>query len=307
MKGVRSLSPRRIVCGVDFSPLAMRALDVSVALARRSRGTVHAVHADESGVAPLSDIGLAPADDPNAREALRQRLERELAARRETGVKLIAHVEAGAAADTLSRRARSSGAELVVVGTHGRQALSHVLFGSVAERLVQTCPVSVLTVPHTARARWPFRTIVCATDFSESSRAALAAALSVLPEAEPELHVVHVLEDASFLGQFDHAVAQQLTEDLRHALDAEVEHFAPHAKQIMRHVRAGIVYDQILAEAQRADADLVVLGATGHTGVERAALGSVTARVARGCPVPVLVVRTPEGASAETAVAPARP
>jgi nucleotide-binding universal stress UspA family protein len=54
----------------------------------------------------------------------------------------------GAAAQEIVRRATQSGADLIVVGTHGRSGLTHALVGSVAERVVQhaTCPV--LVVPH---------------------------------------------------------------------------------------------------------------------------------------------------------------
>jgi nucleotide-binding universal stress UspA family protein len=285
-------SPRTIVCGVDFSSLSFRALDLSVAIARASGGTVHAIHVDEAGAAPLADLGLTPGDDPAQREMLRLKLERDLAARRSPEVTIVGHVEVGMPSAILPRAASAHEADLVVVGTHGRRAVSNLLLGSVAEHVIHTSPVSVVTVPHTDVRHWPFRTVVCATDFSEGARVALRASLSLLPSAAPRLHVLHVLEPGPFLAKFDHEAAMRLTEDLRRALDEEVERFAPQLDPIMRHVRGGIVFDEILAEAQRAEADLVVLGATGHTARERALLGSVTARVVRGCPVPVLVARS---------------
>ncbi len=300
------LTPKILVAGVDFSPLSRAALDLCVAIARRNGpgAIVHAVHADESGIAPLADIGLAPADDPDLRDALRRDLERELAARRENGVVLTAHVEPGAAAEVLTGAARKFDADLVVLGTHGRKGLTHALLGSVAERVVQVCPVTVLTVPQadhdgdsrgatSAAQRWPFRTIVCGTDFSEGSRVALRSSLSVLPSAEPTLHLVHALEAATFLGRFDEEAAKEVSDDLQRALDTEVKHFSPDGDRVVAHLRGGIVYDEILAAAEELAADLIVLGATGHTGVERALLGSVTSRVVRGSRVPVLVVRPP--------------
>jgi nucleotide-binding universal stress UspA family protein len=284
-------SLRTIVCGVDFSALAGAALDLAVSIAREHGAAVHAVHADESAIAPLADVGLAPGGDEGLREALREQLASDLARLGDRGVKLVPRVEAGPAAEVLRVAAVSLGADLVVVGTHGRTALSHALLGSVAERVVQISPTSVLTVPRRGTTRWPFRTVVCATDFSEGAQAALRASLSLARGAR-NLHVVHVLEAASFLGQFDGEAADALVSDLRSALDEEVERHAPPAQRIMKHVRGGIVYDQILDEAERADADLVVLGATGHSGVERALLGSTTARVVRGSRIPVLVVRS---------------
>jgi nucleotide-binding universal stress UspA family protein len=59
-------------------------------------------------------------------------------------------------------------------------------------------------------------------------------------------------------------------------------------------VRPGTPHREILAYVEEHDADLVVLGTRGQTGLERYLLGSVTERVLRSSPVPVMTVRQPE-------------
>ena len=63
-----------------------------------------------------------------------------------------AEVAAGPAADTIVRIAQERGADLIVMGTHGRTGLQHVLLGSVAEKVVRLAPCPVLTVRHQAAA-----------------------------------------------------------------------------------------------------------------------------------------------------------
>jgi len=55
---------------------------------------------------------------------------------------------AGHPAEAIVRTAEECGADLIVMGTHGRTGLSHVLLGSVAEKVVRMAPCPVLTVRH---------------------------------------------------------------------------------------------------------------------------------------------------------------
>ena len=55
------------------------------------------------------------------------------------------------AAETIVQYARDHAVDLIVMGTHGRRALAHVLMGSVAERVVRMAPCPVLTVRHPER------------------------------------------------------------------------------------------------------------------------------------------------------------
>jgi len=61
-------------------------------------------------------------------------------------------IAVGPPADTIARVARELGADLIVMGTHGRTGVQHVLLGSVAEKVVRMAPCPVLTVRHEAIA-----------------------------------------------------------------------------------------------------------------------------------------------------------
>ena len=95
--------------------------------------------------------------------------------------------------------------DLIVMGTHGRRAMAHLLVGSVAEKVVRTAPCPVLTVriPNTnssCRTRWrlamiALKKILVATDFSEAADAALAYGRALARTFGATLHVLHVVDD----------------------------------------------------------------------------------------------------------------
>jgi nucleotide-binding universal stress UspA family protein len=62
------------------------------------------------------------------------------------GVSPKAQVILGDAAEEILKYVRSEGIDLIIMGTHGRKGLEKIVFGSVAERVVQKSPVPVLTI-----------------------------------------------------------------------------------------------------------------------------------------------------------------
>jgi nucleotide-binding universal stress UspA family protein len=82
--------------------------------------------------------------------ALRE-LDRTTERVRESGIKTRSLMRVGAPFLEIINMAQSEGADLIVMGTHGRTGLSHVLMGSVAERVVNKAPCPVLTIRHPDR------------------------------------------------------------------------------------------------------------------------------------------------------------
>ena len=146
------------------------------------------------------------------------------------------------------------------------------------------------------------RRILCPVDSSESSRRALDHALALSRWYEAELTILHVsplmptifgLEPApseAMLAPFDRqAVGRELAAFVGNTADVRP---APQLR-----VLAGPTVGTILAFAAEAGTDLIVLGTHGRTGFERFMLGSVTEKVVRRAPCPVLTVpRRAEGA-----------
>jgi nucleotide-binding universal stress UspA family protein len=143
-----------ILMPTDFSPPSDHALEYGVALARQAGATIHLVHV----VAHPIEIAAWPetyyAEYAGLRQQLHEDAERQLAARVKSiaGVKVITGVLDGSPARAIVAAARDSRCQLIVMGTHGRGGFSHLVLGSVAERVVRTAPCPVLTVPAASTA-----------------------------------------------------------------------------------------------------------------------------------------------------------
>ncbi len=147
---------RRILVPYDFSEGADRALQEAAMLARQCRGRLRVLHVLAPMPVPLNVPSHAVPDlhdfVPTQKAALERRLRRLLGSRRPPA---SVSVEVGPPAQRILEAAAH--ADSIVMGTHGRTGLPHLLLGSVAERVVRHAPIPVLTVrtPRKKRAGAP--------------------------------------------------------------------------------------------------------------------------------------------------------
>jgi len=132
-----------VVVATDGSESVRRAVAVAIDLAERFGATVHAL-----SVVDTDEIEGTPA---SVREDLRGALV-ESAAEATGDVcdlvreEVVTVVREGRPAAEIAEHAREEDADVVAMGTRGRHGENRFLIGSVAERVVRTCPVPVLTV-----------------------------------------------------------------------------------------------------------------------------------------------------------------
>jgi nucleotide-binding universal stress UspA family protein len=139
--------PRHILVPHDFSDTAQHALSLAVDLASKLGARVTVVHAYEIPSFAYPDgVGLAAEVIGNIQRAARAALEGVAARIREPGVEVQAVLREGRAWSEINSAAKEVQADLIVMGTHGRQGLARALLGSVAEKVVRTAPCPVLTV-----------------------------------------------------------------------------------------------------------------------------------------------------------------
>ena len=140
-----------VLVAIDFSDGSDEALAQAIDLAKQTGATLDILHVVEFG-AEVFPYGLSYFED---RGGLIAHLDRELSRRADmaaaTGVTARTRLREGSAAREILEHAREIGADLVVVGTHGRTGLAHALLGSVAERVVRHARVPVLTIPFSKR------------------------------------------------------------------------------------------------------------------------------------------------------------
>ncbi len=137
-----------IVVATDGSDSVGRAIDVAVDVAARFDAEVHAVYVVDRGeVESTPDEvrdDLREALDDHGEAALEQVT--DAATARDPDLGVTAEVREGRPAAEIAGYARDVDADVVVMGTRGRHGENRFLIGSVAERVVRTCPVPVLTV-----------------------------------------------------------------------------------------------------------------------------------------------------------------
>lgn len=152
---------KSILLTTDLSENADAAAPYAVELAQRFGGTIHLVHVFEdaafyAAAAATEGMMVDPSDWINAslrdREQKLKALAERLSASGKVPVKPSLHQ--GHAAMAIVEAAKDLKADCVVIATHGRTGLSHLVFGSVAERVVRLCPCPVLSIrPQALKAK----------------------------------------------------------------------------------------------------------------------------------------------------------
>jgi nucleotide-binding universal stress UspA family protein len=140
---------KKILFATDFSPASEAALKYATSLARDSGATLLIAHVEEL---PLPYAGgemyFAQPEYPNPE--IRRMLEAIVPP--DKSVRYEHRLTQGTAAEEIVRLADENGAELIVMGTHGRTGLSRVLMGSVAELVMRHANCPVLTLKQANKA-----------------------------------------------------------------------------------------------------------------------------------------------------------
>lgn len=138
----------RIMCPVDFSAGSSEALRVAAELARERDAALVLVHVWSPAQMTMGEGYLAPTVIQDMVDGETAQLAKSKTEAQQLGVKEVAtRLLTGVPWDEIVSAARSDSAvDLIVIGTHGRTGLAHVLLGSVAEKVVRHAPCPVLVV-----------------------------------------------------------------------------------------------------------------------------------------------------------------
>lgn len=296
-------SPTRILVPTDFSRCAEQALALAVALARRYHAELHVLRVTPfrsfDPYNPLYELrDRAPADSLRDAEVKAQ-LRASLASHDLDGINVrLVHRTVLEVGPSIVDYAAEAQAQLVVLGTHGHRGLRYLLLGSVAAEVVRLAPCPVLTVREQPAERH-FQTwsrILVPIDFSESSLRALRVAGEVSTALGARMDLLHVVPRIHPLTLPDTSCAT--TDELEHSCCQEAQAalerlcadktLPPHSTQ---QVVLGQPADRIVHQAGELASDLILIATHGRTGFTRFLLGSVTEKVVRHSPCPVLTLK----------------
>jgi nucleotide-binding universal stress UspA family protein len=146
--------PKKILVPTDFSEASDAALEYAVTLGQKLGATVSLVHSFELPLVGFPDGALTISAEMasniiGAAEKALRRVAEDYAKR---GIQIETRLEQADPRDGVLSAATKVGADLIVMGTHGRRGFARALIGSVTEAVVRISPIPVLTVHAGAKA-----------------------------------------------------------------------------------------------------------------------------------------------------------
>ncbi len=292
-------APTSLLVATDFNADAGHAARRAAQIAAASRARLDLLHVvSRSALDELREWMHAP--DPGAEAAVVADARAQLAAlatalQVESGVTAGQHVAVGRVHDELL--AATAHADLLVLGARGASPLRDMLLGSTAERLLRRAACPVLVVKGAPPG--PYRRVLVPVDFSAYADAAITLARGVAPGAA--LTLVHAY-DLPFEGKLVIAGVPE-GDILAHRARAQQQALGRVTALLDRHgglpghTPSVVARDDaprlVLATAESAGADLIVIGRQGRGMLDEVLLGSVARHVLADAPCDVLVATLP--------------
>ena len=291
----------RILVPLDASPRAERILVEVARLLRRKDAEVVLLHvSDPSHFLVPTGATAALEKDRAASDVYLKEVAKTLDSQ---GVRARALLREGIVADTILRVAVDVKATLIALSTHGRSGLSRWLLGSVAEKVMRGAPVPVLlmrsfqaglaALPLPAEEN-PFRRILVPVDGSKTSLKVVPAAaeFAALFASEVVVLSVDVPSPVPMGGDLPPSPFPSTPGDsAREEAERAAARFRERGANARAITSAGDPASKILDTAAEERADLIAMATHGWTGMTRWMLGSVTEKVLRHSPLPMLIVR----------------
>jgi len=286
-----------VLCPVDFSDFSRHALAQAAALARWYGAKLTALHVFVNR--PSMDLPALVLEDTDRDRLLAD--VRTLAEAVHVPPPFVVRVEeAELVHEAIVAEAKAIGADLLVLGSHGRSRFQQLFLGSVAENVLRRAPCSTLVVPRravpvAAAGEVRFKHILCLVDFSECSLDGVASALGLSLEADAQLTLLHVVEmppaiagtaEDLIVAQFSTAVEEEALKRLEALIPDDARTYCTVETTVVE----GRAPREILRQASERDTDLIVMGVRGRGAIDRLVFGSTTHGVLHAARCPVLVV-----------------
>jgi nucleotide-binding universal stress UspA family protein len=283
---------QRILCPVDFYPASERAVDYALALARNYEARLTLLHV----VAPIlpSAYGVR-VDLKSLVEALKEESTRklqQLSKKAEIATVPVEYVvRTGDIHEEIQKVVRSAKIDFVVMRTHGRRGVERWVLGSVAEELLRSIRVPLLTIGKTLKretAPPAIRRILVTTDFSEGTSEAIAYAFSVAQQCQAQISLLHVI------GEIGADTSEKYREILTRRMGDQLEKLIPAEARVWcdakTRVETGMPFKVILKVVAKESIDLLVMNVHGKRRVDRSLPDSTAERVVRAATCPVLII-----------------
>ena len=281
----------KILLPTDFSQGAEDALLTAVSLARTCNSQVIPIHVVPESWAESVGAGKAQAEASKRLHELQARIQNEAIEAREF------IVDVGSAFEAIVQHAERRDVSVIVMGSKGIADEEYPL-GLTAGKVIQKVSKPVWVAKEGSEPR--IDRILCAVDFSAPSHRALHHAAELARHLRAELKVLTVVQplsgsDVGVAGSADEA--GDLPEGQEESqFDHFLQEFNLSGVDWERVIRHGRPHREIISCAGETEADLLVMGSVGRTGLARLLVGSVAEKVTREMPCSVVVVKAEHAA-----------
>lgn len=291
---------RRIAVGTDFSEDANIAVRQAMHLARHAGAELVLVHCYPMTQAQLNAYEQSLGRAEEFRKVLRSamnsahdqlgELHEQLSGQ---GVDVSQVLADSPAEHGLVEAVRELDADLMVVGSHGRTGFRRLMLGSVAEKVVRSCPCNVL-VARGPEIEGGFKNVLLPTDLTERTDRALDLARQ-LAVKDASMELLHCWMEPIPIVYEAGITTAGLVDEIRYNAENNTaalrDRLTSPELELTANVIAGRPVPGIVEHLGEDGYDLVVMGSHGRRGLKRWMLGSVAEGVVRHAPCSVAIVR----------------
>ena len=298
------LQLQKILFPTDFSKCAEQALAHAVFLAEKYGAEIHVLHVitifeDQPSVVS-NEIAETKEMVRKLEDIAEKQLNKIVDSHSADDIKITTEVKRSlSAAPAILEYASENKIDLIVMGTHGRRGLGHLLLGSAAEEVVRLAPCPVFTIRELKEPKpvMQVNNILVPIDFSNYSEKALAYASEIAQSYNAQLQLLHIIEETmhpafSVTGKssiFD--LVPGIKDDSKKRTEKMLNKFVSDKVKSKVFIQGGRAANDIIKFAKENSTDLIVIATHGLTGLEHMLLGSVTEKVVRMAHCPVFTVK----------------
>lgn len=195
------------------------------------------------------------------------------------------------------KAAKEIEADIIVIASHRMKGMGHVISSSVSEKVVRKahCPVFVIKKEEFTG----FQRIIVPIDFSDCSRIALEYAIAIAKAHNGKLTILHVYDEAFFEPYIRAANSQEEADEIvRKIEEINENNYNEFLKKVdltgveyEKLLKEGVPSNEIVGIARQQDAQLIVMGTHGRSGLKHILIGSDAEEVVREAPCNIIVVK----------------
>lgn len=291
---------KSILVATDFSEYSKVALDICLGTCKCMKTKLYVLHTIEKFPHDYRHLlsGTAHAD-------MKQKLEAEAMSKIKAMIPaellesgdVIPIVRFGKPFLEIIQIVKEKKVDLLAIGTHGRAGMDRVILGSVAERIVRKagCPVMVIR----GRKYVGFKRIIVPIDFSDCSRKALEYAIATAKAHNSKLTILHVYEE-SFIEPYVNAAnseeeAGEIMKEIEFVNEIKYDEFLKTVDlsgvEYEKLLKKGVPETDIVEIAMEQQANLIVMGTHGRSGIKHILIGSTSEEVVRAVHCDIIIVK----------------